>query len=86
MAKISSVEIIGSKIMEPNSCIKQLADRDPYLDINSVGSISIDGAGNGAIFCLLKHSDFYKVGVAFSVWDPRLARQGGVYYGLIASG
>ena len=45
--------------------------------------ISIDGAGNGAIFGLLKHSDFYKVGVAFSVWDPRLARQGEVYHGLI---
>ena len=63
--------------------IKQLANQHPSMDLNKVGLVSTDGPGNGSIFGLLHYPEFYKVGVAFSMWDPRLVKQGEVYHGLI---
>ncbi|MDB9724246.1 DPP IV N-terminal domain-containing protein [bacterium] len=63
--------------------IKQLAERYPSMDLNNVGVVSTDAPGNGAVFGLLNHPDFYKLGVAFSMWDPRLLKQGEVYHGII---
>ncbi|ETN92060.1 Prolyl tripeptidyl peptidase precursor [Gammaproteobacteria bacterium MOLA455] len=63
--------------------IKQLAERYPSMDLESVGIVSTDAPGNGAVFGLLNYPDFYKVGVAFSMWDPRLVKQGEVYHGII---
>ena len=73
----------SGSIVDHVSAIKQLAEHDHSLDINNVGSVSIDGPGNGAVFGLFRHPEFYKVGVAFSIWDPRLVRQGEVYHGFI---
>lgn len=73
----------GSGIIDHVAGIKQLAKRYPYMDLNNVGVTSFDGAGNGSIFGLLHHSNFYKVGVAFSMWDPRFIKQGEVFHGLV---
>lgn len=63
--------------------IKQLAERYPSMDLDNVGCITTDCAGNGGVFGVLNYPDFYKVGVAFSLWDPRLVRQGEVYCGIL---
>lgn len=51
--------------------IKQLADRYPYMDIDRVG-ITSPGGCNAPVYGLLAYPDFYKVGVACSVYDSRL--------------
>ena len=63
--------------------IKQLAKKNPFMDIDNVGIVSTDAPGNGAIFGLLNYTEFYKVGVAFSMWDPRMVKQGEVYHGIL---
>lgn len=70
----------GGGIVDHVAGIKQLAKRYPYMDVNNVGIITTDAAGNGPLFGLLNHPDFYKVGIAFSTWDPRLVRQGEIYH------
>ena len=74
----------GCDIDDHVAGIKQLAQRYPYMDLERVGNITTDAVGNGPVFGLLNYSEFYKVGVAFSIWDPRLHKQGEVYYGLIS--
>ena len=61
--------------------IKQLAERYSYMDLNRVGIVDFDGS-NAGVTGLLAFSDFYQVGVAGSVYDPRLVKQGEVYSGL----
>ena len=51
--------------------IKQLAKRYAYMDINRVG-ITGPGGCNAPAYGLLAYPDFYKVGVACSIYDPRL--------------
>ena len=63
--------------------IKQLAERYPAMDLDNVGIVSTDAPGNGAVYGLLNYPDFYKVGVAFSIWDSRLVKQGEIYHGII---
>ena len=75
--------INGGGIVDHVAGIKQLAERYPYMDLNRVGIMKPDAPGNGAVFALLNQPDFYKVGVAYSIWDPRLVKQGEVYHGLI---
>ena len=72
----------GCGIVDHVAGIKQLAERYPYMDLNKVGIMKPDAPANGAVLGLLNYPDFYKVGVAFSVWDPRLVKQGEVYHGL----
>ena len=72
----------GGGMVDHVAGIKQLAERYPYMDMGNVGLISIDGPGNGSVFGLLNHPDFYKVGVAFSIWEPRLVKQGEVFHAL----
>ena len=59
--------------------IKQLAERYPYMDLDKVGVMNVGAGGNNAVFGLLNYPDFYKVGVAYSPWDPRLVMQGEVH-------
>lgn len=51
--------------------IQQLAERYPYIDINRVG-ITGPGGCNAPAYGLLAYPEFYKVGVACSVYDPHL--------------
>ncbi|MDB4000839.1 DPP IV N-terminal domain-containing protein [bacterium] len=62
--------------------IKQLAERYPYMDLNRVGIVDYDGS-NAGVTGLLAFPDFYQVGVAGTLYDPRLVKQGEVYSGLI---
>ena len=73
----------GAGMVDHVACIKQLAKRYPFMDLDRVGLVSTDSPGNHSVFGLLNHPDFYKVGVAFSIWDPRLVKQGEVYHGII---
>ena len=61
--------------------IKQLAERYSYMDLSRVGIIDFDGSNAGAAG-LLGFPEFYHVGVASSLYDPRLVKQGEVYMGL----
>jgi len=61
--------------------IKQLAERYPYMNLNRVGIFDFDGS-NAGVTGLLAFPDFYQVGVAGSIYDPRLVKQGEVYSGL----
>ena len=63
--------------------IQQLATRYSSMDLDNVGVITTDCNGNGGVVGLLNYPEFYKVGVTFSVWDPRLTRQGEVYCGIL---
>lgn len=63
--------------------LKQLGERYPYMDLERVGITGFDSPSNGAITGLLMYPDFYKVGVTYSAWDPRLSKQGEVYHGII---
>jgi dipeptidyl aminopeptidase/acylaminoacyl peptidase len=60
---------------------QQLAERYPYMDLNRVGVFDFDGS-NAGVTGLLAFPEFYSVGVASSLYDPRLVRQGEVYMGL----
>jgi dipeptidyl-peptidase 4 len=61
--------------------IKQLAKHSPYMDLNRVGIMDFDGS-NAGVVGLLAFPEFYRVGVASSIYDPRLVKQGEVYMGL----
>ena len=51
--------------------IKQLTERYPYIDLDRVGVMGFNGMPT-AVFGLLQHPDFYKVGVSHALNDPRL--------------
>ncbi len=59
--KLGSIEI-----PDHVSAIKQLAARDPYLDLTRVGIFGGSWGGYLAVRALLTESDFYRVGVALS--------------------
>ena len=61
--------------------IKQLAERYPFMDLDRVG-ITGPGGCNVPVYGLLAYPDFYKVGVACSVYDIRLASGFESYCGL----
>lgn len=72
----------GEVMVDHVTGIKQLAERYPSMDLNNVGIMSIAAPGNMAVDGLLNFPDFYKVGVAYSLWDPRLVKYGEVYCGI----
>lgn len=61
----------GNSSEDRVSGIRQLADRYPYMDINRVGIMGQYGSV-GAVYGMLEHPDFYKVGVSHGLQDPRL--------------
>lgn len=63
----------GCDIDDHVAGIKQLAEQIPAMDLDRVGIAGFVG-GNGALLGLLKHPDFYKVGVACELFDFRVMR------------
>lgn len=51
--------------------ITQLAERYAYMDIDRVGVIGFDGSV-GAVYSMLEHPEFYKVGVSHALQDSRM--------------
>ena len=51
--------------------INQLSERYPYIDLERVGVMGFNGMPT-AVFGLLEHPEFYKVGVSHALNDPRL--------------
>ena len=51
--------------------IKQLASRYPYMDVSNVGIMGFN-ANLGAVYGLLEHPNFYKVGVSHGINHPKL--------------
>lgn len=62
---------LASKLEDQIAGIRALADRYPYMDVNRVGIIAPFG-GPGPVQALLRHPDFYKVGICNIFHDPRL--------------
>ena len=62
----------ASNLSDHIAGITQLAEKYPYMDIDRVG-IAGPGGCNAPVFGLLAHPEFYKVGVACSVYDIRMA-------------
>ena len=62
---------ITSNLEDEITGIRQLAARYPYLDLDRVGIIC-PLAGPGTVGALLKHPEFYKVGVTGEHYDDRL--------------
>lgn len=52
--------------------IKQLAERYTYMDLDRVGIAAYLSGGSGCVEGLLKHPDFFKVGVTVCLHDRRL--------------
>ncbi|MDC0003305.1 S9 family peptidase [Porticoccaceae bacterium] len=63
---------IGCNLDDEIAGIRQLATRYPYLDLDRVGIIC-PLAGPGAVWALLKHPEFYKVGVTGEHYDWRVS-------------
>ena len=63
--------LAASNIDDQVAGIRQLALRYPYLDLDRVG-VACPISGPGAVLGLLKHPDFFKVGVSAVQHDPRL--------------
>lgn len=61
----------ASKMEDEIAGIHQLAERYSYIDLDRVGIVGL-GGGPGAVMGLLKHSDFYKVGISTIHYDYRL--------------
>ena len=72
----------GSNLEDHITGIRQLAERYPYMDLDRVGIADTGGSSDGPVYGLLAFPDFYKVGVAMSIWDVRLLIQGEIYQGL----
>lgn len=72
----------GCDVDDHVAAIQQLAERYPYMDLERVGIFGHVG-GNGALLGLLRHPDFFKVGVAGEIFDNRLtgANRGDMYEG-----
>ena len=62
--------------------IKQLAQRYAYMDLDRVGIVAFNGMP-GAVYGMLNHPEFYKVGVSHALHDPRLI---GFIYGELFEG
>lgn len=62
------------------AAMKALAETRPYMDLDRVGAMDFDVSG--PICALMDFPDFYKVGIAHSLYDPRFAKQGEVYSGI----
>ena len=50
--------------------LKQLSKKYPYMDLSRVGVIGFNGLGS-AVYSLLEHPEFYKVGVSHALQDAR---------------
>lgn len=61
----------GSNLEDHIAGIKQLSEIYPYLDLNRVG-ITHAGGCNAPVYGLLAFPEFYRVGVACSVFDTRM--------------
>lgn len=75
--------MVGEGMVDHVAGIKQLAERYTSMDLDNVGVMSLGAPGNMAVEGLLNFPGFYKVGVAFTLWDPRISKQGEVYGGII---
>ncbi len=53
------------------AALRQLAERDPSMDISRVGVVAPDGV-NGPVHALLEHPEFYAVGAMVCFQDTRL--------------
>ena len=62
---------IASNLEDEIAGIRQLAEKYPYMDLDRVGIIC-PPVGPGAVWALLKHPEFYKVGVTGGHYDNRL--------------
>ena len=62
----------ASNIDDHVAGIRQLAQRYPYMDLQRVGITAHALGGSGAVEGLLKHPNFYRVGVASMFPDSRL--------------
>ena len=62
----------ASNIDDHVAGIRQLADRYPYMDLQRVGVTAHTLGGSGVVEALLRHADFFRVGVASMVQDNRL--------------
>ena len=62
----------ASNLEDHVSGIQQLAERYPYMDLERVGITTHASGGPGAVQGLLKHPDFYNVGVANQLHDSRM--------------
>ena len=51
--------------------INQLGERYPYMDLDRVGIVAFNGTV-GAVYGMLEHPEFYKVGVSQSLQDARV--------------
>jgi len=51
--------------------INQMAERYPYIDTDRVGIVGFNG-NVSAVYSLLQHPEFYKVGVSHALQDTRL--------------
>ena len=63
--------------------LQQLAARYPYMDLDRVGIMDLDGS-NGPVYGMLAFPDFYKAGAVYTVWDERLFSQIECYQGVQA--
>ena len=72
----------GCNIDDHVAGLQQLAERYPYMDLDRVGIVGLLG-GNGAILGLLRHPNFYKVGIAGEIFDNRVTgtNMGDLYEG-----
>ncbi len=61
----------ASNIDDHVAGIKQLAERFPYMDLNRVGITAHPTGGSGAVQGLLRHPNFFKVGVQHMYHDRR---------------
>ena len=52
------------------AAFQQLEKRYPYMDLDRVGIVGVDGI-SGPVYGLLKHPEFYKVGVMIALEDAR---------------
>lgn len=71
---------MASNLEDHVAGIKQLANRYPSMDLERVGIVGPGGC-NGPVYGLLAYPDFYKVGVANSIYDPRLTHGVDIYQG-----
>jgi len=56
----------GDSLDDHVAAIRQLATERPWMDLNRVGIYGMSGGGRAAAAALLRHPDFFKVGVAAS--------------------
>ena len=72
----------GNDLADHVAGIRQLAERNSYMDLERVGIVDINGS-NAPIYGLTAFPDFYKVGAVCSTWDARLLTHSETYQGLL---